>query len=152
MKKTIFLLFVLAALAVDAQNNNEANPPVNTDVQFQVALNNNPPYRNNISDNDYPQQVQVQAQAPQQVNVNRINFQGPVQTNPVNSVKQQKVGQSIKISAGGGSGYSGSTVNRSRSRHQHKSLDLILKKAFRDQYKHSKHYSHKKRVKKCHTF
>jgi hypothetical protein len=170
MKKLLLPLLLIMVLSTSAQNVLNNNPVNNDDNNAPIALNtNNSGNLGNQADINAPenpqinppinweqQQVQVQAPVPQvqQVNqqapANRGNFFNTGNGNPVN-YNQQKAGQSIQPVAGGG-GYSGSSGKAKLISHKHKSLELILKKAIKPNYKHPKHYAHKKRVKKCHTF
>lgn len=153
MKKIILSCLALSALSASAQNVANPNPTGNTDVSIQVALNNSPGPVNNINIADQiqsrpaPQQAAPQQAAP----VNRGNFLSSSNENPSGNVRQQKVGQSIKISAGV-SGYSGSSGKASVKSHARKSLKMTLLKTFKSKYKAVKHYGHKSRVKKCHKF
>jgi len=152
-------MLVLSAMTAAAQNVAIVNPPANEDNNQQVAFNDNLGNQNNINlqetnlfnQQKNPQQIQVQAQVQQASEPNRGNFINTNNANPVNNVRQQKYGQSIQISSGGGS-YSGSSGKASVKTHTHKSLEYVIKKTFKPKYKHPKHYSHKNRVKKCHSF
>lgn len=162
MKKLLLPLLLIMALSTTAQNMINQNPVNNEDNNTQFALNNNnnlgnqaginPPdiQQTNPPVNLEQQQVQVQVQVQQQVQTNRGNVFNMGNGNP-RSYNQPKAGQSIQPVAGGG-GYSGSSGKAKLKSHKHKSLEFIIKKAIKPNYKHPKHYSHKKRVKKCHSF
>ena len=154
-------MLVLTAMTAAAQNVAIVNPPANEDNNQQVAYNNNLGNQNNINlqetnifneQNNPPQvQAQIQEQVQQASNPSRGNFINTNNDNPVNNVRQQKYGQSIQIPSGSGS-YSGSSGKASVKTHTHKSFAFVMKKTFKSKYSHPRNYSHKKKVKKCHSF
>jgi hypothetical protein len=154
MKLTFIPLLFLAALlfsaSVSAQNLGNSNDPVNLDNNFQVAVNTNP-----VNQSDAQQinmminvsQVQTQAPVQQAANTNRGNPSG----NDYNQVKQVRYGQSIAPVSGGGGGGSYSAKAHKHS-HKGSSAKYLIQKIFKEKYNAPRHYSHKSRVKKCHSF
>lgn len=153
MKKLLLPLFILWAFSASSQNV-AINPPANQDDQPQVAMNNTGPDNQskiNFADNIQNNAIQQQTNVQQSAEVNRGNFFNTGNNNPAGTVRQQKYGQSVQISAGV-SGYSGSSGKATLKSHAHKSFDLVMKKTFRPKYKHPKHYGHKARVRRCASF
>ena len=145
----LFLVMFLFSAAVSAQNLGNSNDPVNLDNNFQVAVNTNP-----VNQSDAQQinmminvpQVQTQAPVQQVAGANRGNPSG----NDYNQVKQVRYGQSIAPVSGGGSG----SYSAKAHKHSHKgaSAKYLIQKIFKEKYNAPRHYSHKSRVKKCHSF